>query len=481
MIGEEGPEGKWKEIIDKLSAIEDLQNLTQLDIINLKNEIDKIKLTSPSPMPPEVEERMVELEEIAKNVDILKKWKQTVEEVKFLRSKITGYPTPQAEPIEGKGLEDIRNEIEQIREEIGANKFPSAPAPIDVSDLRNAIEENRKTIDSLKSMISERPEGFPGSDFITKMIKDNRKLIGEMRSKARAPVSEIPAEVHGELEALHNELTKLEEEVKRVREEKPEEGAKDEIGSLKNELFTKLEELNVKFGTEKSEELKNVVEANKASIERLKSLVSGEEAGIEEIKMEIEGNRKFMGDLKRMLLAKKPKEKIVLPPDPELKKKMFRVEQRVEFLGRRLEKMDEMRPAEVPELPVPAPMKITKGSDLEKMKNDVDSILSRMGGFVTKDDMKRELPRKEIKAGGKPISKDLSEELDDIKRTIVRNEDHIDHIVSDMEGMKKEVGMVEKHELDEISEIPAIEDIEKRIEEIERKLKTSHSGLILIE
>ena len=95
MVGkEESPEQKWKDVEDKLESLQDLHNLNQLDIINLNNEIEKIRIATSSPVPPDIEQKIVDLEKIATNVSIMKKWKQTIDEVKFLRSKIMGAPLP---------------------------------------------------------------------------------------------------------------------------------------------------------------------------------------------------------------------------------------------------------------------------------------------------------------------------------------------------------------------------------------------------
>ena len=546
MAENEGSRGKWKDIMDKLSSIEDLQNLTQLDVINLKNEIEKIKLVSPSPVPPDIQEKIVELEKIANHVDILKKWKQTVEEVKFLRSKVMKAPpsrdtdetkkiatnemeemrkeieevkkelrTPRAEgkemeemrkeieevrselrtkklptppkPDETEKIEEIRKEIEDVRNELSTKKLPPPTPPIDVINLRKTIEDNRKTIENLKSMISEKPEkGLPNLGAIKKMINENRKLVEDLRTKVQESLSVVPAETHGELETLHNEITKLESEVKRLKEEKPavvglkgepkDEPPKSEIDFLRKEIFAKLEDLNMKFGMKGSEELKNAIDANRMSVEKLKSIIYGKEVDMDGVIKEINKNRRFIEEMKDAVMGKTGK--VMLPPEPELRKKMLQVEQRIESLGRKLDKMNRIKPIKIPMLPRP---RIPQKMDIEKIKKDVDSVLSRMGDFITKDEIEKGFLEKRLKTDEKLVGEDLDKELDEIKKTIIRNEDYINNIVSDMEEMKKEVGTVEKREWAKVSELPEIEELKKRIDELEKRLESGGERPMFIE
>ncbi|UCC91773.1 MAG: hypothetical protein JSV39_00680 [Candidatus Aenigmatarchaeota archaeon] len=582
MDEDKGPRVKWKDIMDKLSSIEDLQNLTQLDLINLKNEIEKIKLVSPSPIPPEIEEKVVELEKIAKNVDVLKKWKQTVEEVKFLRSKVMEKPPrkreeERAEEGEGvEGIEEVRKEIEEVREELRAReaappppeeevagemeemrkeiegvrkelkarkfvppppkeygteeiemirkdienirkelsskkpappkrteekgkvealskeieqirnelkgkKFaPKPPTPINVDSLRKAIGENRKNIDDLKSVILKMPKDLPDLGPIKDMINENRRLVEELRSKASASVSEIPEEVRNDIQKLHEEVTKLEEEFKTMSVEKqvakkPEAPEEGEMDSLRNEILTKLNDLNRKFGKEGPEGLTKVIETNKETIEKLKSLVYGEEVEMGNMRKEMEENKITIQELRNTLLGR-PKGGI--PPDPEMKRKMLRMEQRIEAVGRKLDKVERLKPIKLPKLPKP---EVPQWTDIEKIKNDVNSIISRMGEFLTKDDMEKGFLEKRIKNDQKLVKDDMEKEMDEIKRAIVRNEDHINNLVSDMEGVKKEVTTVEKREWARVSELPEIENLRQRVDELEKKVRSSGGGPVFIE
>ncbi len=462
MRDEKNSEDKWKGVMERISALEDLQNITQLDIINLKNEIERIKLSSPSPVPPEIEEKIIELEKIARDVETFRKWKQTVEEVKFLRSRIMETPPP------AKEIEKIRDEIRKVREEMERGKISSPP--IDITSLRDAIEENRKTIEELKNMIKAGGK-IPDLGSVKKMVNENRKLVESLKARLGSSFSGVPPEAHGELETLRSEIDNLESEIRKLKEERPEEEAKDEIDSLRKELFTKLEELNEKFGKGDSEKLMRIVEANRASIERLKSLISGED-----IRKELEENRKFMNELKKLLGGRK---RVAIPPDHEMRRKMLALEQKVEALGRKLEKMNRLKPIKLPELPPPP--KTTKTADLEKMRKDIDRILSKMGDFVTKDEVEKGILEKRVKTDQKLITEEIEKELNEIKKAIIRNEDQITSVASDVEGLKKEVGTIEKREWGKVSELPEIGEIKERIKNLEKRIESLSSGPVFIE
>jgi predicted nucleic acid-binding Zn-ribbon protein len=422
---------------------------------------------------------------------MFKRWKQTVDEVKFLRDKLMG-PSPEqaAAPADADEIKEIRDSIEEIRAGLRARKS----APIDLENVKTAIEENRKAVENLKLMISGKPKGAaPDLESIKKMMSENRKLIRDLKSKMEISNFEVPAGMRQKIENLHEEITKLEEEIKKIKiSEKTAKTAstrpKDEIDHLRKELFGKLDELNVKFGPKSSEEIKKAMDANKASIEKLKSLVVGEELDISGLKNEMSENRKFMTEIKSVLLSSKPQapKKITVPPDPEIRNRILKMEQRLEFLSRKMEKMAELKPIKLPEF-APAGAKGTKAlspvrqEEIEGMRKEIDTMVFRMDGFLTKDEMEKGFFDKRMKSDEKLMTGDIYKEMNDIKKAIIRNEDHITGVASDVERMKKEVGTVEGREWGKVSEIPAIDDLKRRIDELEKKIEDVHEGPVFIE
>jgi cell division protein FtsB len=474
-----------KDVIDKLSTVEDLQNMVQLDVINLRNEIEKIRLTFSGSIASEADDHLVELQNLAKDVDLFKRWKQTVDEVRFLRDKVM-LPSQPSETAAPEEFDELRRDIEQMRMEMQARRTPSTT--IDLADLKEAIEDNKKAVENLKFMISDKSRGaMPDLETIKRMVTENRRLIDDLRVKVDMSRPSIPSATQRELENLHAEVSNLETEVHSMKDVKPGRTAgKGEIENLKTELYAKLDDLNTKFGPKSSDEIKRAMEANRASLDKIKSLVSGEETTIESLKREMDESRKFVAEVKNIVLSKNPQlsKKMMIPPDPEVRKKMLNLEQKIEFLGRKIEKMSELKPIKLPEFAALA--KGTKGrpaptGDTESLRREIDTIVSRMDGFLTKDDVEKGFLEKRMKADEKLLTGEIYKDLNDIKKAIMRGEDHINSVATDVEGLKKEVVTVEKREWGKVSEIPAIDDLKKRIDELERKIDEMHEGPVFIE
>lgn len=530
-MAENESEGKWKDVMDKLSSIEDLQNVTQLDIINLKNDIEGIKLSTSTPIPPEIEEKMVEMENLARHSDVIKEWKKTVDEVKFLRSKVMGEkgkpsekgkeepapkpakdfssdieslrkeiedvrkelkakgaspapPAPGSRPPEGfeNEIGELRRQIEEMRGELKSQKSPAPQPQIDLSSLREAIDENRKTIENLKSQIPPKPPSDASKLApVKRMIKENKKIIEELKAKVEKVPEDVPDDTRKEIDSLHKEISKLETEVKNLRGDEDEEEIKGEVDSLRKELFTKLEDLNAKVGAT-PEELEEAINANRLSVQRIKSLVVGEDREVDDIRSEVDENKKMLRELKKTVLSKKPagtgKKKQDAKPDPALKKKMSRIEKRVESLGKKLDRVTKLKPIDLPKMEAP---EAAGRVDVTKMRKDIDNVLSKLNGFLTKEDVEKGMLDKKLKTDEKMIREDLYNELNEIKKAIVRNEDHINSVVSDMEEVKKEVGTVEKREWGNVNQLPDIESLKKRIADLENQLEKLQGESIVIE
>ena len=144
--------------------------------------------------------------------------------------------------------------------------------------------------------------------------------------------------------------------------------------------------------------------------------------------------------------------------------------------------MNNLKPIKIPEFSSKGKVsKISRDIDIDRMKKDIETALSKMNTFVTKEDIESGLIERRAKTDEKLIKDDVFNEMNEIKKTILRNEDHINNLVSDMEQLKKEMGTVEKREWGKIKDMPDVEELKHRIEEVERRMKTTQSGLLLIE
>lgn len=473
-----------KDLTDKLSTLEDLQNLTQLDILNMKNEVEKLKLTSSSPLPKETEERIMMLQSIAKDVEMFKRWKQTVEEVKFLRDRLMGISPVNVMPEDAGDFEEMKRSIEEIRDEIASRKS----TPIDLDDIKLAIQDNRKAVENLKLMITDKPKGaMPDAEPLRKMVTENRRIVDDLKMKMDVSNFEVPAGMRRDLENLHAEINNLEGEVRKIKTDKIVPRSNDDMDHLRSELFSKLDDLNVKFGPKSSEEVKKAMEANKASIDRLKALISGEEMSIDSLKQEMNDNRNFMTEIKSVLLSKSATagKKITLTQDPDIKTKLSKMEQRIEMLAARMEKLNDLKPIKLPEFEPSAKgakaMAQVKPGEMDSLRREIDTIVSRMDAFLTKDDVEKGFLEKRMKADEKLMTGDIYKDLNEVKKAILRNEDHINSVASDVERVKKEVGTVEKREWGKVSEIPSVDELKRRIEELEKRIEDVREGPVFIE
>jgi chromosome segregation ATPase len=306
------------------------------------------------------------------------------------------------------------------------------------------------------------------------MINENRRVIESLKTRIGLTKTEIPADANKDIENLHNEIRKLEDELRKIREEEPiKEEVEDEIQNLRNDLMLKLDDLKSKTSPPGEEGLKNAIEENKSSIERLRSLVTGRSpsAEIQALKGEMSENMKFMQELKRMVTEKKPAGKTVPVTDPETRKKLLQIEKNVESLSNKLQKMSEIKPIKIPEIPGTRGFRKTDESDMQNLRKSIDNILKKMDSFVSKEDMEKGFLERRLKTDKKMLTGGIYKEMEDIKKSILRNEDHVNNLVSDLEELKKEVSTIEKREWGKVGEKPDLEDIKERIEEIEHKLK----------
>ena len=139
-----------KEIITHLNAIEekinllkesmeetnDLVTVNKLDIINLKNEIEKIKLSIPE-VSPDTLAKLRELEKLSEKVGRLDKWKRMEKEIENL--KVAMQKTGSA------SLNEITSALELLNQRL--RKLESE------AELKRHKEQHKRAIDRLKRRV----------------------------------------------------------------------------------------------------------------------------------------------------------------------------------------------------------------------------------------------------------------------------------------------------------------------------------------
>ncbi len=166
--GEAAPsllEEKLNTVSSKLAELEDLQLVNKLDIINLKNEIEKLRLTVSVPSP-EALERINELGRIVENVEVFKKLKKLAENIDRVMANAQA----------PEGLEDIIGVVDDIDNRLkkletqgrgmkpGGGKNGAASGVPGLSrqleKLRLMAEENSRNIWRLRTGRREKPMGM---------------------------------------------------------------------------------------------------------------------------------------------------------------------------------------------------------------------------------------------------------------------------------------------------------------------------------
>lgn len=144
MVDPEVVEEKINVIRDKLEELEDLELVNKLDLINLKNDLERIKLTS-QVASPEMGERLVELERLASMLGGFKKLEDIMDEINNLRSEIQ-----KLKPVE---TEKYVKQVEELRAAL--EKLPKGKVlPLkQMEELRKTIEVNEEKIRTLESIV----------------------------------------------------------------------------------------------------------------------------------------------------------------------------------------------------------------------------------------------------------------------------------------------------------------------------------------
>ncbi len=214
-----------KAIHDKLTELEDLQLVNKLDIINVKNELDRTSLTGGAS-----HETNEQSEELAEKSENLQKAEKLVKELEELKSAFKKGKLPDA----GKSsvnLDAVTGEIEALKEKVGGLEkrrgvTPSGKIP-DAS-----LDEMRKRIDRLESAKPSESKTAMPADLRDDVAEIKEKISGLEKlpkmegtpANVLEKISEIE-EISSDIESLRSQLDEQKTLLSSLEKRKPSAGA----------------------------------------------------------------------------------------------------------------------------------------------------------------------------------------------------------------------------------------------------------------
>lgn len=185
-----------KAIHDKLMELEDLQLVNKLDIINMKNELDKASLTGgPS---HETTEQAEELARLIEKSDNLKKGEKLVKELEELKSTLGKGRLLDAGKARAN-LDAITGEIGILKEKVSGLERKRGVAPSGKID-DTGLDELRKRITKLESAKPEEPD----LEAPTKTRKDVAEIKKTLSDLGKFPKAGIPKNIIDRISDIEN-------------------------------------------------------------------------------------------------------------------------------------------------------------------------------------------------------------------------------------------------------------------------------------
>ncbi|MFH0956557.1 MAG: hypothetical protein V1813_01700 [Candidatus Aenigmatarchaeota archaeon] len=276
MTGTETQQDVIKAISDKLAELEDLQLVNKLDIINVKNELDKSSLSG-GPSVGDME-KISELRELVSKSDKLRKSERIASEIEEMKAQFD-----KIKKLDSAGLrhdfESLSKEFEELKgrvsstEKKGAREKGAKLASPDLEELRQRIgklesahpsdidleipEEIREELSKIRGKVSALEKSKPSASAdrmekvdelsgriasLIKAIEEQRERITGLESSLSAPapagkkgkalkVASVPPVIVGRLDRLEKAIAGM-----RPAAGKASAGAQEKIAPLKDEL-----------------------------------------------------------------------------------------------------------------------------------------------------------------------------------------------------------------------------------------------------
>jgi hypothetical protein len=176
MTGQETQQDVIKAISDKLAELEDLQLVNKLDIINVKNELDKSSLSG-GPSVGDME-KISELKELVAKSDKLKKSERIASEIEEMKA--------QFDKIKKSDSAGLRHDFESLSKE-----FTELKGRVSSTEKKGAFQKGAKL---------ESPD-----------LEELRKRVGKLESAHPSDIDlEIPEEIREELSKINGKVSALE-------------------------------------------------------------------------------------------------------------------------------------------------------------------------------------------------------------------------------------------------------------------------------
>lgn len=157
-------EERLNTISSKLSELDDLLLVNKLDLINLKNEIEKLKLTASIP-GPEVLERVSELGKVVENAEEFRKLKALTKNIDKIMADI--------QAVSPGGLEDMIKVVDDIDKRVKRLETQG------LGMRPREAEEYAKSVEELRSSIERLPKGARVALDVSKQIEKLRLMVEE--------------------------------------------------------------------------------------------------------------------------------------------------------------------------------------------------------------------------------------------------------------------------------------------------------------
>ena len=421
-----------KAIKDKLSELEDMQLVNKLDIINMKNELDRISLTSaPS---SETLEKLTQLAKIAEKADVLKKVEKSQAELEKLKSEL--------EKVTPADIQSMKMELEKLRKKMsGMETAPpraeAATGTKDMVDIKMEIGSIRSVLDSYKGLAPSLEK------FKARIEAIERSLT----SQAAAKPAMIPQNLKAEIDSVSKDVESLKSILDDQRARISKAGAAKQSGAVPADVSKRVDKIESSVSSLDSllGELKKEVrvigalkgqpgssDVKKMILDLEKKVAKLSVQPMPSAKQRAAGQEKFEGILKDVKISMEKQGREISGAKANLQKSLDLYEKKLE----RIEKV--------------LPEKKEKDTELEELRKDVQ-ILSAS------------VPK------GLPAPKRISDMLKEMED--VRSKTNL---------MEKKLGTLDQEALEDLKRLHGqfpIEEFEKLKEEmlvLERKLeKTS--------